>query len=67
MDAINMAGAHGVTVLEDKCSETELSDTVDVSKDTLSLINQEIDNLEVTNPVKLKSIVRDLYMESLFI
>ena len=67
MDAINSVGAHGVTVLEDKGSETELSTTVDVSKDTLSLINQEIDNLEVTNPVKLKSIIRDLYMESLFI
>jgi hypothetical protein len=40
---------------------------VDVSKDTLSLINQEIDNLEVSNSVKLKSIIRDLYMESLFI
>jgi DNA repair exonuclease SbcCD nuclease subunit len=67
MDNLNMAGAHGVTVMEDKGSETELSDTVDVSKDTLSLINQEIDGLEVTNPVKLKSIIRDLYMESLFI
>jgi DNA repair exonuclease SbcCD nuclease subunit len=67
MDSINSVGAHGVTVLEDKSSETELSETVDVSKDTLSLINQEIDNLEVTNPTKLKTIVRDLYMESLFI
>jgi len=67
MDAINSVGVHGVTVFEDKGSETELSATVDVSKDTLSLINQEIDNLEVTNPVKLKSIIRELYMESLFI
>ena len=67
MDNLNNAGTHGVTVLEDKGSETELSATVDVTKDTLSLINQEIDNLEVTNPVKLKEIVRDLYMESLFI
>lgn len=67
MDALNTAGCHGVTIMEDHGTETELSDTVDVSKDTLSLINQEIDNLEVANPVKLKSIVRDLYMESLFI
>lgn len=67
MDTINSCGAHGVTVLEDKGSDTEISSTVDVSKDTLSLINHEIDSLEVTNPVKLKSIIRDLYMESLFI
>lgn len=67
MDALNTAGSHGVTIMEDHGAETELSDTVDVSKDTLSLINQEIDNLEVANSVKLKSIIRDLYMESLFI
>lgn len=67
MDNLNTAGAYGITVLEDKGSETELSATVDVTKDTLSLINQEIDNLEVANPVKLKEIIRDLYMESLFI
>jgi DNA repair exonuclease SbcCD nuclease subunit len=67
MDNLNNSGTHGVTVLEDKTNEIELSGSVDVSKDTLSLINQEIDNLEVSNSVKLKSIIRDLYMESLFI
>ena len=59
--------AHGVTVIEDRNSETELSTTVDVSKDTLALINTEVDNLDIPNPSKLKLIIRDLYNESLFI
>ena len=67
MDTINSVGAHGVTVIEDRNSETELSTTVDVSKDTLALINTEVDNLDIPNPSKLKLIIRDLYNESLFI
>lgn len=66
MDAVNSSGAHGVTVIEDKNSGIEISQEVDISKDTLSIINQEIDQIEVVNPNKLKTIIRELYMESLF-
>ena len=66
MDAVNSSGAHGVTVIEDKNSGIEISQEVDISKDTLSIINQEIDQIEIVNPNKLKTIIRELYMESLF-
>lgn len=66
MDVVNTSGAHGVTVIEDKNSGIELSQEVDISKDTLSIINQEVDQMEIANPSKLKTIIRELYMESLF-
>ena len=66
MDVVNGSGAHGVTVIEDKNSGPEISQEVDISKDTLSIINQEVDQMEIANPNKLKTIIRELYMESLF-
>ena len=39
---------------------------IDITEDTMSLINKEIDNLEqVQDKSKLKIIIKDLYMESL--
>lgn len=66
MDAVNASGAHAVTVIEDKNCGIELTQDIDISKDTLEIINQEIDQLDIVNPTKLKTIVRELYMESLF-
>jgi hypothetical protein len=38
----------------------------DVSKDTLTLINEEVDQMEmIDNKLKLKKMIHELYIESL--
>jgi hypothetical protein len=44
----------------------ENEEPIDTSKDTITIINDEIDRMtEVTNKNKLKTIIHDLYIESL--
>jgi DNA repair exonuclease SbcCD nuclease subunit len=61
------AGAYEVSVIEDYSeTQTMMSSVDDVSKDTLSLINEEIDSMEnIDNKLKLKKMIHDLYVESL--
>jgi DNA repair exonuclease SbcCD nuclease subunit len=66
VEKLNDAKVYGVNILQDKDLGVDSEDQVDASKDTLTLINAEIDGLKVDNPAKLKQIMRDLYNESLF-
>lgn len=66
IDKLNESKVYGVNLLQDKDLGIQGGEEIDASKDTLSLINLEIDNLKIENPVKLKQILRDLYNEALF-
>ena len=61
------AGAYDVSIIEDYSEQQTMASSVDdVSKDTLTLINEEIDNLsDIDNKTKLKKMIHDLYLESL--
>ena len=66
MDRLNEAPAHSVMIVEqtEKKENTE-EITVDMTKDTLSLICDEIDSMEgVVDPARLKTLVREIYTES---
>lgn len=66
IDRLTDIGVYGATVIEDKEMGISLTEQVDVAQDTLSLINNEIDQLKVKNPAKLKGILKELYLESLY-
>ena len=65
IDALWDKGIHDLSVVEDlieKSTDVEF----DESEDTMSIIGREIDAMERDfDKVKLKTIIRDLYMESL--
>ena len=56
-----------ITVVEDVSSTDDEDVSVDMSKDTMTIINDEIDSLELNSDMRnnVKKIVRELYMESL--
>lgn len=54
------------TIVENYLSSFGEEQNVDLSKDTMSIINEEIDNLELDlNKNELKKIVHEVYMEAL--
>jgi DNA repair exonuclease SbcCD nuclease subunit len=67
LDRLNDAPVHSITLVDQ--SEKDVNkdqQVVDVSKDTLTLICEEIDTMEgVGDPVRLKTLVREIYTESL--
>jgi DNA repair exonuclease SbcCD nuclease subunit len=66
LDRLTNLGVYGATVIEDKEMGITLTEQVDVAQDTLTIINNEIDQLKVSNPNKLKNILKELYLESLY-
>lgn len=65
IDALWDKGIHDLSVVEDLI-ERSTDVEFDESEDTMSIIGREIDAMERDfNKVKLKTIIRDLYMESL--
>jgi len=67
MQSLYDCGAYEIGVVEDYSDQQNMTSSVeDVSKDTLSLINEEIDKMEnIDNKLKLKKMIHDLYLESL--
>jgi DNA repair exonuclease SbcCD nuclease subunit len=67
MDKLYECGAAKVTTVEDyECSDDNEEDVVDLSQDTVTIINNEIDTLEeIQDKDRMKRIIKDLYMESL--
>jgi len=54
------------TIIEDLDNQQEKEDDVDVTQDTLTIIAKEIDNTEqIKNKEKVKTIIKDLYIESM--
>ncbi len=67
MDKLYDCGVAKITVVEEIIdSDWTKEEIVDMAQDTVTLINNEIDNLdEVKDKSKMKKIIKDLYMESL--
>tara|TARA_R100000808_G_C2145747_1_gene153576 strand:- start:29 stop:1084 length:1056 start_codon:yes stop_codon:yes gene_type:complete len=67
MDKLYEAGVAKITVVEDIIdSEWTKEEIVDISQDTVTIINNEIDALEeVEDKPRMKKLIKDLYMESL--
>lgn len=68
LDRLNESPVHSVTVVDqtDKTQEEVEKSAVDMSKDTLTLICDEIDGMQgVGDPVRLKTLVREIYAESM--
>ena len=67
LDKLYNAQVGNLTIIEDIIQqEIDDEDVIDMSKDTLTLILNEIDTMEeVEDTGKLKKIIQDLYMESL--
>jgi DNA repair exonuclease SbcCD nuclease subunit len=65
IDNLYAAEPANVSIIEDLSDRIREEGDVDISEDTLSLINKEIDDMEAENKEELKNIVRELYMESL--
>jgi hypothetical protein len=58
---------HGVTIIEDlQPDQNGDSEAVDLGEDTITIINREIESLQnISDPKRLKELVRDLYAECL--
>jgi len=67
LDKLYNAQVGNLTIIEDIIQqEIDDEDVIDMSKDTLTLILNEIDTMEeIENTGKLKKIIKDLYTESL--
>jgi hypothetical protein len=58
------AGVINLNIVEEM-PETS-TDEVDVTQDTISIINEEVDKLEISEDKgKIKSLIHELYIESL--
>jgi DNA repair exonuclease SbcCD nuclease subunit len=65
IDALYSLNPQQLTIVEEYKEKQNIID-IDITEDTMSIINKEIDNLEnVQDKTKLKIIIKDLYMESL--
>ena len=58
-----------ITIVEEAIDDiADDEEMVDLAQDTVTLINNEVDSLEeVKDKVRMKKLIRDLYMESLSI
>ena len=67
MDKLYEAGVSKITTVDDaNNSSKQQEEIVDLAQDTVTLINNEVDQLEeVKDKSKLKKLIKDLYMESL--
>jgi len=60
------AGVANLSIVEEIGEETASTEAVDLSKGTIELINDTIDEMEITvNKEKLKNTIRELYVDSL--
>ena len=65
---MNEAKPYDVTVVDEEIEMNYSSIDIDMNMDTITMICKEIDDLsEITNKDDIKSIIKDLYHESLTI
>ena len=65
IDNLYLAGAHDIKVVETLVGEDETEDVDIEVKDTLTLLNEYIDEVEVSvDKTSLKKLMRSLYIES---
>jgi hypothetical protein len=51
-------------VIEDLAPETVAEENVDLTEDTITIINREIDGLQNVDASRLKTLLRELYTET---
>ena len=55
-----------MTIVEDVSSDDiEEEDILDMAQDTVTIINNEIDGMDIDNKSGVKNLIRELYMEAL--
>lgn len=65
-EALVAAGVANLSIVEELSEETSDGERVDISKGTIELINDAIDEMEMqVNKDKLKGVIRELYVDSL--
>jgi DNA repair exonuclease SbcCD nuclease subunit len=66
IDGINSANAHEISIVDETFVPDDSTEVADLSVDTLSFIEKEIDQLiDVKNKDELKKMIHDIYFESL--
>jgi len=66
LDTLYKHGVVDITVVEDMSDFTIEESDIDMAKDTLTIINDEIDSdEEIKDKSEIKQLIRDLYMEGL--
>jgi DNA repair exonuclease SbcCD nuclease subunit len=65
-ESLVAAGVANLSVVEDLSEDDTSEEKIDISKGTIELINDTIDEMEISvNKEKLKGVIRDLYVDSL--
>ena len=65
IDKMYKAGVYNLTIIEDHNDESDEEEIIDMAKDTVTLIQDEIDSLDIDKKDEIKKLISDLYMESL--
>lgn len=64
VDSLYAQQPHGVTIIEDLSPDASVDETVDLSEDTITIINREIESLQNVNTSRLKLLMRELYTDT---
>ena len=64
VDSLYANQPQSVTIIEDLNPETTAEENVDLTEDTITIINREIDSLQNVDGSRLKVLLRELYTET---
>ena len=66
IDKLYEQNIQNVTIVEDvSTDDVEEEDILDMPQDTVTIINNEIDGMDIDNKSSVKNLIRELYMEAL--
>ena len=65
LDKLYASGVEDVTIVEKEDEYEPTEEEVDISIDTITLIENEIDSQEITNKDSVKKLAREIYLESI--
>jgi DNA repair exonuclease SbcCD nuclease subunit len=65
IDELNSLPVANLTIVELEDEGESKEESIDLQKDTLTIISEEIDRMGINNSEKLKKVINELYVESL--
>lgn len=65
IDKLYEQNIQNVTIVEEVITSDIEEDALDMAQDTVTIINNEIDGMDITNKSDVKNLIRELYMEAL--
>ena len=65
IDKLYEQSIQNVTIVEEVITNDIEEDALDMAQDTVTIINNEIDGMDITNKSDVKNLIRELYMEAL--